>query len=167
MIAALISFPLFVILVMLQSVLVSRIPLLFGTADVVMLTLAAWALNDRVTTAWFWALVGGLMVSLVSGVPGFVPLVGYLLLTGIARLLRKSIWQTPILTMLLVAFVGTLVTQGLTVAALQFKGVGMPLQTVINQVTLPSVLLNLLLAIPVYALVNDLANSLYPSEVES
>jgi hypothetical protein len=52
------------------------------------------------------------------------------------------------------------------VAALQFEGIGMPLQTVINQVTLPSALLNLLLALPVYALVNDLANSLYPSEIE-
>ena len=164
--AAFISLPIFAILVMLQSVLVSRVPLLFGTADVVMLTITAWALHDRVTTAWFWALVGGLMVSLVSGVPGFIPLVGYLILTGIARFLRKSIWQTPILTMLLASFLGTLVTHGLTVAALQFEGIGMPLQTVINQVTLPSALLNLLLALPVYALVNDLANSLYPSEID-
>jgi hypothetical protein len=164
--AALISLPIFVILVMLQSVIVSRVPLLFGTADVVMLTITAWALHDRVTTAWLWALVGGLMVSLVSGVPGFIPLLGYLILTGIARFLRKSIWQTPILTMLLASFLGTLVTHGLTVAALQFEGIGMPLQTVINQVTLPSALLNLLLALPVYALVNDLANSLYPSEID-
>jgi hypothetical protein len=164
--AAIISLPIFAILVMLQSVLVSRVPLLFGTADVVMLTITAWALHDRVTTAWLWALVGGVMVSLVSGVPSFIPLVGYLFLTGIARLLRKGIWQTPILTMLLVTFLGTLITHGLTLAALQFEGIGMPLQTVINQVTLPSALLNLLLALPVYALVNDLANSLYPSEIQ-
>jgi hypothetical protein len=36
----------------------------------------------------------------------------------------------------------------------------------LNIVTLPSILMNLLFAIPVYALVSELADWLYPEEIE-
>jgi hypothetical protein len=38
----------------------SRIPLLHGSADLILLALVAWALQKRVNTAWQWALIGGL-----------------------------------------------------------------------------------------------------------
>jgi hypothetical protein len=58
------------------------------------------------------------------------------------------------------------VTQGLVAGALIFKGVPLPINDSINLVILPSTLLNLLLALPIYAIVSDLAQWVYPEEVE-
>lgn len=165
--ATLISIPILGLLVMLQTTVVSRIPLLFGTADIVLLTIVAWSIHERVRSALFWAIVAALFVSLVSAIPKFVPVIAYLTTTFIAIHLRRRVWQTPILTMLLTTLLGTLIMQGLSVFALDFQGTTLPLGDAIYQVALPSTLLNLLLALPVYALVTDLANNLYPVELES
>ena len=60
-----ISIPVLGSLVIIQSVIASRIALLQGTADIVMLAIIAWALQKRVMTAWHWAIIGGLLVSFV------------------------------------------------------------------------------------------------------
>jgi hypothetical protein len=38
---------------------------------------------------------------------------------------------------------------------------------VLNQVTLPSLVLNLLLAVPIYAIIGDIADRFYPEELEA
>ncbi|MCL4560429.1 MAG: rod shape-determining protein MreD [Chloroflexi bacterium] len=164
--AILLAFPLLGILVMLQTVVASRLPLLYGTADLVLLALTAWGLQERVETAWIWAFIGGVMVSFVSGLPFFTPLIGYLLVTALTRYLRRRVWQTPILVMFLATFVGTLILHGLSLAALELAGDPYPLGESLRLITLPSALLNLLLALPVYAFINDIARWLYPVEVE-
>jgi cell shape-determining protein MreD len=164
--ATLAAFPVVILLTMLQIGVVSRLPLLHGTADVVLLGLVAWSLHERVSSAWFWAVFAGLLVSMVSALPFLAPLWGYLIVTTLARLLRQRVWQTPFLAMLLVTFAGTLVTLALDWAVLQFQTGAYPLSTAINLIVMPSALLNLLFALPVYALVNDLADFLYPEKVE-
>ncbi len=162
----LIAVPFLGVLLMLQTVVVSRLPLLHGTADIILLALIAWSLHERVRTAWIWTLVGGLMVSFVSALPGMAALIGYLMVTMMTRLIRRSIWQTPILAMFLCTFLGTLITHGISLFLLQVQGVALPLAQALNLVTLPSALMNILLALPVYAIVHDLAGWLYPQEVE-
>jgi hypothetical protein len=46
-------------------------------------------------------------------------------------------------------------------------GVSMSLTQVLNLILLPSLLLNLILAIPVYSIMHDLARWLYPEELEA
>jgi hypothetical protein len=48
----LIAIPILIILVILQSAIVSLVPLLHGIADIVLLAILAWAVQDRVTSAW-------------------------------------------------------------------------------------------------------------------
>ncbi len=165
MLISLLGVPIFTILLMLQLAIVSRLPLLQGTADLLMLFVIGWALHERVKHAWQWALVGGIMVSLVSATPFFAPLLAYLMVTGIARLLQRQVWQTPILAMLLMTFIATIIYHGITFVALFFNGTALPIQESISLVTLPSTLLNLILAIPIFVIVNDLAHWLYPVEV--
>jgi rod shape-determining protein MreD len=164
--ASLVAFPVVILLTMLQIGVVSQLPLLHGTADIVLLGVVAWSLHERVSNAWFWAVFSGLIVSLVSALPFFAPLWGYLIVAVIARLLRQRVWQTPFLAMLLVTFAGTLVTLALDWAVLQFQTGAYPLYTALNIIVMPSALLNLLFALPVYALVNDLADFLYPDKAE-
>ena len=162
----LLSFPILAFVLMLQTIIVSSLPLLSGYADLVLLVLVAWALQERARSAWVWAIFAGVMVSFVSAAPLGTPLVGYLVVTAIARLFRRRVWQTPILSMFLVTFLGSLITQGLIMGVLIFQGTPLPLYDSINLVIMPSTLLNLLLALPVYAIVADLAQWVYPEEVE-
>ncbi len=161
---ALLSIPILGLALMIQTSIVSRLNLLSGSADLVLLILAAWGLQEQVKRAWVWGLVGGLMVGFVSGVPWYVYLASYLTVVGIARLLTGRVWQAPLLAMFAVTLIGTLVLQMSTFIVLTLSQVPLPLGDTFAKIVLPSVLLNLILAIPIHALVRDLASRIYPTE---
>ena len=60
----LIAAPVIVLVVILQSAVISRITLLSGYADLALVMLAAWALQEDVESAWHWAVATGLLVGL-------------------------------------------------------------------------------------------------------
>src|SRR4030042_5013604 len=158
---------LFGVLAILQSTIVSRMPLLNGTADLILLFIVAWALQDRVESAWQWCLIGGIFASLYSALPFCSLVIAYLVATGIARLLKRRIWKAPFLAMLAATFLGTLVTQLISVLARFISGGSIPLINVLNLILLPGILLNLILAIPVFSIMHDMAGWLYPEELEA
>jgi len=135
--------------------------------DLFLLALAAWALQKRVQTAWQWSIIAGLIFNLVSALPPGVPVLGYGLSTGIALALRRRVWQYPLLAMFVTVFLGTLITHAVSLTALRLAGHPIPVLRAFNLITLPSLLLNLVLAAPAYALINDLAARLYPEPLES
>jgi cell shape-determining protein MreD len=161
----LVAIPVLGLAVMLQTSIVGRINLLNGAADLVLLILAAWGLQERVRGGWVWGAAAGTLVGSVSGVPWYIYLVGYLAVIGMARLLAHRVWQAPLLAMFTVTLMGTLVLLMLTYLERSLFEVPMALNLSFVQIILPSILLNLLLAIPVHALIRDLANRLYPAEV--
>jgi rod shape-determining protein MreD len=165
-VVTLLAIPIFILLGIFQSAVVSRLPLLQGTADLVLLVVAAWALQERVRNAWQWALIAGFVIGYISALNMLIPLLGYLLVTGIALLLRQRVWQVPILAMLSVTFVGTLLLNILTAIYLTIFGATLPILETMNLIILPSIILNLLLSIPVYALVRDFSEWLYPEEID-
>jgi hypothetical protein len=163
----LLAFPILFIALMLQTIIVSTLPILQGYADLILLVLIAWSLQERVRFSWVWAIAAGLMVGYTSALPLFVPVAGYLAVTLFCRmLLRRVVWQSPILVMFIVTFAGSLFTQLLVMAVLVFNGTPLPIEDSINLIILPSTLLNLLLALPTYAVITDLAQWAYPEEVE-
>ncbi len=164
--AIILAVPILTMLVILQTAVVSRIPLLHGTPDLVLVAVIAWAMQKRVQTAWHWGIMGGLILSFVSGLPMGVPLVSCLAAVGISLLLRQRVWQYPILAVWIATFIGTLVSHGLALAALRLSGNSISVITAFNLITLPSLLLNLVIALPFYQLLGDLANWLYPEEIE-
>lgn len=167
MVPFLVGIPVLASLVMIQSAIVSQTPMLHGTADIVLLAVIAWALQDRVKTAWHWAIIGGLLAGFLSGLPFGVYLGSYLATTLICMILKRFVWKVPLLAMLLVTFTGTLILQGTSMIALTITAVRLPLLESINLVVLPSILLNLLLAVPFYIIIGDLANWLHPMELEA
>lgn len=163
----LIAIPAIILAVILQSAMISRIYLLSGIADLPLVMLAAWALQDEVDSAWHWAMAFGLMVGFVSGIPWYVPLIGYGFVVTMAQMLQRRVWQAPLLAMFSVTFLGTVILDMVSFAVLRLSGVSMRLEDVLGLLVLPSVLLNMLLAIPVYAVMRDLSRWVYPSpEVE-
>lgn len=161
-----ISIPILSSLVVLQSVVVSRTKLLHGTADLVMLVIIAWALQKRVKSAWHWAVVGGLLVGMVSTLPIIVPVISSILIVAVALLLKQRVWQVEILAMFVTTFIGTLLVHSISIISLIITGTTLPFLEVVSSITVPSLLLNLLIAAPAYFLLRDLAKWLYPEQLE-
>ena len=161
----LVAIPVLGLAAMLQTSIVGRINLLNGATDLVLLILAAWGLQERVRYAWIWGVAAGLLVGFVSGTPWYVYLVGYLAVVGMARLLAHHVWQAPLLAMFTVTLIGTLVLLMLTYLERSLFEVSLEFNLSFVQIILPSILLNLLLAIPVHALIRGLSNRLFPAEV--
>jgi len=131
----LLSIPILFFVLMLQTTIVSTLPLLHGYADLILLVLVAWSLQERVQFSWVWSLVAGLMVGYVSALPMFVPVAGYLFVTIACRLLLRRVWQSPILVMFIVTFVGSLVTQFLALIVLIVLGYSnLPIVASVNQI---------------------------------
>jgi rod shape-determining protein MreD len=163
----LIAIPAILMAVILQSAMISRIYLLSGIADLPLVMLAAWSLQEDVDSAWHWGIAFGLMVGFVSGIPWYVPVIGYGFVVALAQTLQRRVWQAPLLAMFSVTFLGTVILDLVSFAVLRLSGANMPVEDVLGLLVLPSVLLNMLLAIPVYAVMRDLSRWVYPSpEVE-
>ncbi len=148
---------------MLQSAIVSRVTLLSGVADLPLVMLAAWALQDEVDTSWHWAVATSILVGFVSGLHWSVPLLSYLVVVALAQLFQRRVWQAPLLAMFSVTFLGTISMSFFSLAALRLAGISMPLRDAFGLVTLPGILLNMLLAIPAYAVMRDLARWVHPA----
>ena len=89
--------------------------------------------------------------------PWPVTMTGYLFVVLIAQILRQRVWQAPLLAMFSVIFLGTLSMNLLAILVLNFLGTPLPFGDSLGLIVLPSVLLNLLFSIPVYAVVRDVA----------
>jgi hypothetical protein len=162
-----VAVPVILLTVILQTAIISRVYLLSGIADLPMVMLAAWALQDGVDSAWHWAIATGLLVGFISGISWIVPVAGYIFVVLLAYLFQQRVWQAPLLAMFSITFIGTILVGLLSVGVLRFSDVDLPISDVMGLVMLPSVLLNMLLAIPVYAVMRDLARWVYPApEVE-
>jgi cell shape-determining protein MreD len=164
--AYLLAIPLLGALLLVQTAILSRAPLLQGTPDLLFLVIIAWAVRPRVRSYWFWSLVAALLIGYTSALSYPVPLISYGLATMLAVVLRRRVWRVLLLAYLLVIFTGTLLFQGLTVVTLFAEGAALPIGDIVNQVVLPGLVLNLFLALPVYVLVGDLADRLYPEELD-
>jgi hypothetical protein len=165
--ATLIAIPILSILTILQSSIVSRLPLLHGTADIILVVVIAWALQERVRSAWQWSIIGGFMVGFVSFVPTFLPMINYLIITTIVLLVKRRIWETPILAMFVLTLLGSLINLVMTGLIIGIGGTPLPIFETLRLIILPSVILNMLLAAPIFAVVKDFAEWIYPEEIKT
>jgi hypothetical protein len=162
-----VAIPLLGLAVIAQSAIVGQFSLLAGYADLLLVILAAWALQEGVTTAFQWAFLASVMVSLVSHLPWVVYFIGYLGVVVLALLLQRRVWQVPLLAMVSVTFLGTIFMHILSYLYLSFSGTTLSFADSMGIVTLPSVLLNMLIAIPLFGMMRDLARWVFPSMEEA
>lgn len=167
MIAHLVCVLLLVVFYILQSAVFSQIVLISGTADLILLFLVAWSLQERVKNTWIWTLVAGLLISFVSAMPFYAPLIAYVGVVVISKLVQSRVWRIPILALFIITFLGTFFQQFVYVIALQISGAPVTWSESLDVIILPSVLLNLIFSLPIYAFVNDLVGRIYPLEVET
>lgn len=166
MVAHLVCILLLVVFYILQSTVFSRIVLISGSTDLILLFLIAWALQERVRNAWVWTIVAGFLISLVSAMPFYAPLIAYIGVVGISKLVQSRVWRVPILAMFIVTLLGTFLQHVVFILTLQINGAPIAWLDSFDVIILPSVLLNLIFSLPIYAFVNDLVGRIYPIEVE-
>jgi hypothetical protein len=160
-----IAIPVLFITVLIQITTVSRLPLVHGSADLVMLTLVAWGIHTKTNNTWSWALIGGLITSLVSAVPWLAVIIPYFVVALVAQMLHGRFWQSPILVMLLITILGTFVVQLTTMTVLIFNDIPINFALAIEAIIIPSLILNLILALPVFIIIKDLSRWVYPMVV--
>ncbi len=158
-----IGVPLLGLTIVIQSAIAGQLTLLNGVADLALVMLAAWALQDRVTTAFHWAFLAALMASVASKLPWFVYLPAYLGTVLFALLLQRRIWQGPLLAMFTVTLLGTFLLHALSLLYLDLSGMAFSVTDALGLITLPSVLLNLLVAIPMFGMMRDVARWVFGS----
>lgn len=158
-----IAIPLLGFAVIAQTAIAGQFTLLDGIVDIMLVILAAWALQERVRTAFQWAFLAGLLASLVSRMPWFIHLLAYSGTVLLALLLQRRIWQVPMLAMFSVTLLGTVLLHAVTLAYLTLSGVTFSAGDALGLITLPSVLLNLLIAIPVFGMMRDVARWVFGS----
>jgi len=162
----LIAIPLLSLILVFQMAIISRIPLLGGYADLMLVAIAAWSLQERVETSWHWAILGGLLVGWTSALPWFLSLSGYLLIVLLARIMVRRLWQAPLIAIFILVFLGTLIVHFLSIFVLRLMGSPLVIGDVLSIVTLPSLFLNLFLALPALPIFRDLAVWVYDIEDE-
>ena len=160
----LVGIPILLVAVIIQTAILGRINLLNGQADLLLMILAAWSLQEQVHSAWVWGAAAGLLVALISGAAWYIYPVSYLMVVALGRLLARRIWQAPLLAMFMVVFTGTLVMLMFTYSVRTIFEVSLGFNLSFVRIILPSILINMLLAIPVHSIIRSLATLLHPSE---
>jgi rod shape-determining protein MreD len=162
--SVILSIPILSFITILQSAVVSRLPLNRGTADLMLVVIVAITLQKSVKTNWQWSIVGGLLTDFFSGLPFGLFTGSYLIITGIASLLRERIWRFSFLMQLLVVLSGTIITHGITMLVFILQGGSLQFAAVLQTITLPSIILNFMLSLPVFILIQDIIQQLNPLE---
>jgi len=145
----------------LQLAVVSRLPLQNGMADIVLLFVIAWSLNRQAKHFYIPALIAGALITFISSVPVPGVLVSYMLAAILTRVLVNHLWEMPIFSMLIITIIATISQHLIYIITSQIGGIAIPLSQSLEQITLPSTFLNVILALPIYLIVQDAQKYLY------
>jgi len=166
-ISYLIGFAGFLVTGMLQLSIVSQVKILSGNADILLLYLIAWCMYDRSKHLWLLVFVMAGLVSSVSAVPAVILMVVYFFVFAVSRMFQKRLMQSPLLGVIVITFAASLLQIVLNLANLFISGVEFNLSTALFEVAFPSLLLNMLLAIPIHAIVREIAQYAFPKGLEA
>ena len=167
MISLLIGFAGYAATLMLQLSVFSQWKILSGSADLLLLFVVAWCLQDRSKNLWLLVLIMAGLTNLVSALPFYIPMIVYFAIYFVMQQFHKRVWQTPLLGMLIVTFGASLLQAVLTIGTIFIQRVDIDVSTALVEITLPSLLLNMLLAIPLHAIVRELSYLAFPKGVEA
>ena len=163
----LIGFASFLFTAMLQMSVFSQWKILSGSADIILLFVVAWCLHDCSKRLWLLVVVMAGFSGTFSALPAYIPMIVYLVVFRVSRLFQSRFMQSPVLSMLVLSFGASLLQVIFNIAYLFITNVDLNFTDALLEVALPSVLLNMLLAIPVHAIVREIAVYAIPKGAEA
>lgn len=152
------------IALIIQTTIASQITLLEGPTNLVFLTYISWVLRAEVSGQWQWSIIAGLMVGFASELPVWLPVSTYLLINALIQLVKSRIWELPAISLLATTLIGTMLILTMQWIFLFLGGTSISIGAAFNLVILPSTILNLLLAFPIYALMGEVTVRFYPPQ---
>lgn len=159
-----VSVPILLLLLVLQTTVANEITLINGVADLILVWLAAWGLTSKDGSGYLLAFFAGGLASYVSALPWYVFPLAYLSVIFLARFVFNQLWQSPLLSMFAITLVASILLYFFTLIGLRINGTEYSWQVSLTNVIIPSVFLNLLLAMPMFAIVKDLSGWIFRSE---
>lgn len=161
----LIGIPLLALLSVLQATVFTQVRILDGAPDLVLLAVVAWAITGHSRQAMSLGFIGGVLLDLLSGLPLGVTSLPLILSAYLVSFGEGRFWEVHFLMPLGAVLAASIVYHGVGLGVLFALGRPPELGFALSRVVLPSVVLNLLLALPVAQLTQGLEQRLYPPEV--
>ncbi len=144
------SIPVLALAVVVQSTLVPEARLGGAMPDLVFLLALSWSLMGGFERGVVWAIVGGVLEDLVSAAPVGTTALGLVLVCFLASLLLRRVSPRNMVYPALAAAAGTPVAHLVVLLVLILTGRPLPLLDLFFYVTLPSMIYNAVVMIPVY-----------------
>ncbi len=152
-------------LAMLQTSLVNHLRLLDGRPDLVLLAVTGWALTGHGRQAMLFGFVGGFALDLFSEVPVGVSSAALVLVAALVSYSEGRFWGVHPLMQLAAVIAASAVFYAAQLSSLWIGGHPIDLLLVLNRTVLPSLFLNLVLALPAAQASEALTRFFAPGEV--
>jgi rod shape-determining protein MreD len=159
--------PVFALASLVQGAVLSRLRVYGGQPDLILVIVMAWSILDRDREGIVWAFAGGLFADLFSGTPMGVSSLALVPIAFAVGLTEAQVYRTNIFLPLVLTLLGALAFHIATLLLLRlFAGVALPWSEAFWYVTLPSVVLDVILIIPVLRVLGPLYERLHPRQVK-
>lgn len=152
-------------LAVLQASLVNHLQLLDGRPDLILLAITGWALNGHGRQAMLFGFVGGFALDLFSEVPLGVSSAALVLVAALVSYSEGRFWGVHPLMQLAAVLVASGIFYAAQLASLGIVGHPIDLALLLNRTVVPSVFLNLVLALPAAQAAEALSRFFTPAEV--
>jgi rod shape-determining protein MreD len=146
----------------LKSTLMPHLRVLGGAPDLMLMMVASWALLAPHTEAFFWAFVGGVAQDLLSGVPLGTSSLALLVVALLANMLQAQLYRSNVVIPLFVTLVGSVVFYLVVMGVLTLTGHAVDWIYTLLNIAAPTVILNLILALPIFVVMTRLYERLNP-----
>ncbi len=145
--------PILLLAAILNATVMSQIRIGGGAPDLVFLIVVSWALLAGVQEALVWAIIGGVMQDWFSIAPLGASALGLVIVAFAADSLFGQIQRDNMIIPPLVAAAGTVIYHLGILAALRMVNITVPLGEGLLYVTLPTVVYNGLVMLPVFRVI--------------
>lgn len=158
--------PLMLAAALIQAVILPRLRMYGGQPDLVVLIVLAWAVFDDDREGMAWAFAGGLFLDLFSGAPLGISSLALVPITYLVGLAEARVYRSNILLPILLTGGGAVAYHVIYVLAIRFlAGMAVPWLLVPWYVTLPSLLFDAILILPVLRILRQWYDKLHPRQV--
>ena len=160
-----ISLPILIIAAILQSTVIPEIRIGGGGPDLIFMLVVSWTLLAGIEEGTVWALIGGIVQDLLNGTPTGTSALGLVALVFVITLAIRPVSRKNLVVPPLVAAVGTAVYHLLLIVLLTVVGRPASISYTLPYVTLPTVLFNTVLMLPVFRVMGAVYESSRPRRV--
>src|SRR5262249_22331569 len=154
-----------ILAVVVQSTVVPEIRIAGGGPDLILLLVLSWTLLADSTEGIVWAMVGGILQDIISGIPTGTTALALVIVAFLISAVPGVITSNNFIIPPIVAAGGTVIFHLIVVTLLAALGRPVPFSYTLTFVTFPSVLFNAILMLPIFRLIGFVFNIFQPRRV--